>query len=323
MPTDYQTRSLKWPLTLHRFLLSFRRRDDWHRHPIRKSLRYLALAMTAPAAHARWLTLLDSSEAFRLAVRRDSRLLERWQHRSINLRFWARQRLSILASHYQHLKSLLPEASLYRLYAEGEWPMASDTTKDGHLIQLLLALPVVKTHEGELNIIIRIPQCAQLYAMTVTLDPGHDRLLIGCLQGPSTADGLELVKMVTRDCHGLRPKNLLLSAAFALAKVAGLRRVMGVSNQAHAWSRSASVQASYDTFWQESGGLLGRDGFFDLGGHEPHRDELDVSSKRRAAFRQREQLRHSLVRQLGRSFPKRPPALRSPTQSAQLAMAAG
>jgi len=64
----------------------------------------------------------------------------------------------MLAIHYQHLKALLTEASLHRLYAEGEWPVAPDTTKDGRLIHLLLALPVVKPLEGELNIIARIPE---------------------------------------------------------------------------------------------------------------------------------------------------------------------
>lgn len=280
---------------LQRIVESFRRRNDWQS---RRSARvyaaaYAARCLVAPLRHLRWLGLLQAHPVLRAAALRDGRLVERWQHRFISRRFGARKRLDALMDHYGFVVSALPQGLLEHMYADGRVVLAEATMKNGEALRVLLMPPARKGCEGELNMALATADDTLLFSATITVMPSTGELLVGCLQGPNTEDGQERMRLVTRQCHGLRPKNLLLSLLYGFAAARGLPRLRGISNAGHA--RSGRIKASYDTFWVESAGVLARDGFFDLPASEPVRNELDVVSKHRSAFRQREVLRHELV----------------------------
>lgn len=285
---------------LNRMLQSFRDRDDWSRRRSYRAsaLRYALRCLGAPLLHLRWLAVLDSHPGLRAAVRRDGRLIERWQHRFLSRGFGPRRALRTVIDHFGFVSTRLPAGMLERLYVDGRVVLTEAAMKSGEPLRVLLMPPVRKGCEGELNLALATVDDTLLFSATVTLVPSRGELLIGCLQGPSTEDGQERVRTVTRQCHGLRPKNLLLSLLYALAAEHGIRRIRGIGNARHALARSGKVKASYDAFWQESGGVLRRDGFFDLPATEPVRDEQDVASKHRSAFRQREALRHELARRM-------------------------
>ena len=282
-------------IALQRIAQSFRQRNDWQS---RRSARvyaaaYAARCLLAPLRHLRWLGLLQSHPALREAARRDGRLVERWQHRFISRHFGARKRLDALMDHYRFVGSALPHGLLERMYVDGQVVLAEAAMKSGEPLRVLLMPPTRKGCEGELNIALATADDTLLFSATITVLPSTGELLVGCLQGPNTEDGQERVRLVTRQCHGLRPKNLLLSLLYGFAASHGLPRLRGISNDGHA--RSGRIKASYDTFWVESVGVIARDGFFDLPPTEPERSELDVASKHRSAFRQREVLRRELV----------------------------
>jgi uncharacterized protein VirK/YbjX len=280
---------------LQRIVESFRHRNDWRS---RRAMRvyaagYAARCLLAPLRHLRWLGLLQSHPALEAAARRDGRLVERWQHRFVSRRFGVRKRLDALMDHYGFVVSALPQGLLGQLYAEGQVVLAEAAMKNGEPLRVLLMPPTRKGCEGELNVALATADDTLLFSATITVLPSTGELLVGCLQGPNTEDGQERVRLVTRQCHGLRPKNLLLSLLYGFAAAHKLPRLRGISNEGHA--RSGRIKASYDTFWIESGGVLARDGFFDLPSAEAVRDELEVVSKHRSAFRQREVLRRQLV----------------------------
>lgn len=282
-------------IALQWIVQSFRQRNDWQS---RRSARvyaagYAARCLVAPLRHLRWLGLLQTHPALRAAAQRDGRLLERWQHRFISRRFGARKRLDALMDHYGFVVSDLPQGLFERMIADGQVVLAEAAMKNGEPLRVLLMPPTRKGCEGELNIALATADDTLLFSATITLLPSSGELLVGCLQGPNTEDGQERVRQVTRQCHGLRPKNLLLSLLYGFAASHGLSRLRGISNDGHA--RAGRIKASYDTFWIESAGVLSRDGFFDLPANEPERSEIDVVSKHRSAFRQREALRRELV----------------------------
>jgi uncharacterized protein VirK/YbjX len=132
---------------------------------------------------------------------------------------------------------------------------------------------------------------------------GGRTIAIGCLQGAANNAGLDAVRDLTRQCHGLRPKNLLLSMVRAVAEALGMEQVYGVSNGAHVFAGIANkVKADYDGFWLEAGGTETEDGFFELPPREPHRDAADVESKRRSEFRRREALRQQACEKVMAAF---------------------
>ncbi|KAF1008645.1 MAG: hypothetical protein GAK28_01069 [Luteibacter sp.] len=285
---------------LNRMLQSFRDRDDWSRRRSYQAsaLRYALRCLGAPLLHLRWLTLLDSHPGLRAAVRRDGRLIERWQHRFLRRGLGPRRTLRTLLDHFDFVSTRLPAGMLEQLYVDGRVELTEAAMKSGEPLRVLLMPPVRKGCEGELNLALATADDTLLFSATITLVPSRRELLVGCLQGPSTEDGQDRVRTVTRQCHGLRPKNLLLSLLYALAAEHGIRRIRGIGNARHALARSGKVKASYDAFWLESGGVLARDGLFDLPPSEPVRDEQEVASKHRSAFRQREALRHELARRM-------------------------
>jgi len=275
-------------------------RNDWHNHPRLRAARYLLRTATAPRLHRRWLAQLNTT-AMREATLRDGHLFERWQHRWVSRQFGKRERLVRLIDHHGLMPRLLSADDLLRV-CRGETLVAGDAAgKDGKPVQVTVAAPILRCLEGEL-VLGLVWRGTAVFSMTITLCPGRDEVLVGCIQGPRSHDGLGLVRDVTKACHGLRPKDLLLSAVRSVATAAGITRVRGPGNQAHVFGNTHRVKASYDGFWEEAGGTMGADGLYEVSAAEPVRDMQYVPSKHRSAFRAREALRETLCTEVSAFF---------------------
>lgn len=258
-------------------------------------------AVTAPGAlrwRVRWQRLVGEHHALRRAAERDPRLLDRWQHRYLNRHFSPPEKARRLVEHFQSLTRAFSPAALEQIYGTGGLPLGMAALKDGSELQLKLAPPPVWSCEGELDLALSSADCDRLYSVTLTYSASRGELLIGCLQGPWGDEGRAVVREVTRGCHGLRPKNLLMSMVYALAEALDVTTLKGISNQAHPLARTGKIKASYDGFWEEQGGRLSDDGYYCLPAAEAARDEAEVPSRHRAEFRRRESLRQGLVEQL-------------------------
>ncbi|TBR35945.1 MULTISPECIES: VirK/YbjX family protein [Dyella] len=258
-------------------------------------------AVTAPSAlrwRMRWQRLMAEHHALQNAAERDSRLLDRWQHRYLNRHFGPQEKARRLVEHFQSLTSMLTPVALEAIHAQGGLRLGTVVLKDGRELALKLAPPPVWGCEGELDLALSHAECDRLYSLTLTFSATRGELLIGCLQGPWGDEGRDVVRDVTKGCHGLRPKNLLMSMVYPLAETLGLPSIKGISNDAHPLSRTGKIKASYDGFWEEQGGQLGDDGYYRLPAAESPRDESGVASRHRAEFRRRESLRQGLIDQL-------------------------
>ena len=117
-------------------------------------------------------------------------------------------------------------------------------------------------------------------------------IAIGCIQGPDGPNSKDLVRDLTRNMHGMRPKQLMLSLAYAFARQLGIERILAVANAAHPLRRvREKFQADYDAFWLEQKGRNVGDGWFMLPEALSRKSELEVSSHHRSAFRRREAMR--------------------------------
>ncbi|MEI8632719.1 DUF535 family protein [Vibrio sp. PP-XX7] len=93
-------------------------------------------------------------------------------------------------------------------------------------------------------------------------DSNHYHIHVGSLQGPkkTVLTAHEDIKDLTKSCHGLRPKSLILEVLRAIAHAWNITSIEGISNRGHiynAWryrsSKLTEVKFNYDEFWQESG----------------------------------------------------------------------
>jgi len=280
--------------SIFRFARSLRGRGAWHRkrsHVVNAVINYLGRSLTRWRRHDAWLAFLETPPMAGVSSV-DTILTERYQHRYIHKAWSWQKRMDVLRGHYEFALTHFPRPLFHMLYRERTVLLGKVTLRNGEPLSLVLKAPYRRAREGEMTLSLVDHQGMQLsYAAFSFMDDGK-AIAIGCLQGAPNHAGLEAVRELTRQCHGLRPKNLLLSLIRALAEAFEVERVLGISNESHVFAGIADkVKADYNGFWRESGGTETADGFYAMAPHEPVRCETEVESKRRSEFRRREALR--------------------------------
>ncbi|QWT21622.1 VirK/YbjX family protein [Bacillus sp. NP157] len=281
---------------LNAWITSLHDRNDWHDRPLLRAIRYLLKSFCHPVLHARWLMQLQCT-GMHAARRRDGHLLERWQHRWASRTFTPRDRLRRLLDHHAAATGLFGHETLHQLWRGTPFVAGRTTLKDGSHLELWLMAPLLRCLEGELKLALGW-HGEVIFSMTLTLCPGHGDSIVGCIQGANTPGAQEAVRALTRACHGLRPKDFLLSMARALSRAAGIETIRGPGNRHHVLNRTGRLKACYDTFWLEAGATLTKDGMFALSAAEPVRDLALVPSKHRSAARARDALRVDMTQAL-------------------------
>ncbi|MFK2893567.1 VirK/YbjX family protein [Dyella flagellata] len=299
---------------------SLRHRQDWTGPWYKRgitALKYVARSLCLAAQHERFLALIAADPVMRAYRRRDPRLLERHMHRYVNAHWHRRDRLTYLQQHYRFAKAHLP-AGLYELvYATGHASLGSVTAKDGSLLTLCLRPPIYKGCEGELCLQLCDANEEPLYSIVFTVADEQPALMIGCLQGPSGENARDVVRELTRNLHGMRPKQLMLSLVYTFAQQYGIQRLVAISNDAHPLRRSGRpLFSDYDAFWEEQRGERIGGGWYALPGSLTHKSEAEVPSNHRAAFRRREALRREAEGLLADALAQPLPAFRKTDQEA-------
>lgn len=289
-------------MTFQLFLRSLRQRRDWRGSSLKRyaaALKYTARCIRMPRRQSAWLSELYGSPRLLAILAHDPRLHERWHHHYINRRIGRAERMAIISAHYRYAFGHLPAAIVDAVYLRGRHLLGLLPLKDGSELQLELRRPTGRSREGELALCLSNAQGQLLSSVIFSIADDGRTLLIGCLQGAAAELGREAVRELTKQCYGLRPKNLLHSLLLAFGSFTGATRLRGVSNLAHPFAGEADkIKADYDSFWEECQGVLQPDGFYALPAHEPERSEAQVESKHRSAFRRREMLRREACARL-------------------------
>jgi len=279
------------------FQRSLQDRSDWRGGPAKRGVaasKYIVRSALQAQRHAAWLRFLYETPRMTAIVEGDPRLHERPQHNYINRSLRQARCYAIIESHYRYVLAHWPSTLVDRIYTGSGASLGRLTLKDGSEAELQLRVPLGRSREGELALYLLDAAGRALSSIICTLADEGRSLLIGCLQGAAPGLGRDEVREFTKQAHGLRPKNLLLSMVYALAATVGVTDIRGVSNDAHPFSgEDDKIKADYDSFWVECQGERLPDGFYALPLHEPVRDEAQVESKHRSAFRKREALRHT------------------------------
>ncbi|WP_266183852.1 VirK/YbjX family protein [Dyella humicola] len=293
------------------WLGSLRDRSDWVGNAFQRTMmaaKYLVRASSLPREHQRFLAFAQAHPLMRACVKCDPRLLERHLHRFINRHWHRAARLRSLQCHYRHMLHRLPTALFDDIYVRGRATLGQLTLKDGSQLALHLRPPVFMGCEGELCIELSEMDGRPFYRLVITIIDDEPTLAIGCLQGPDGEHARERVRELTRHMHGMRPKQLVLTLAYAFASRCGVRRIMAVGNAGHPLRGRRQFHADYDAFWQEQGGVQARGGWFLMPSTLPHRIESEVPSKHRALYRRRAELRRQAEQMLADAMGDAPAA---------------
>ena len=134
----------------------------------------------------------------------------------------------------------------------------------------------------------------------LTFGKVQQALLIAVIQGPNFEGSKDMVKLLTKKCHGLRPAYLMVEAMKALTKVLGYSALWGIPHKYQNKSRivqSKRYVVDYDAIFAESAGTL-KD-YWELPLHFETKNMDDIPSNKRSMYRKRyamlEQLQENMV----------------------------
>jgi len=179
------------------------------------------------------------------------------------------------------------------------------------------------------------PLCAALFyhpgqrkegLMTVTLFWGEDKLYqmmfwiaknkageyslwIGAMQGPNMEHARDVIKKITKQCHGFRTKNLVLYVTQAAARVMNIRHIYAVTNYGYYANNHVRVdrklKTDFSDFWVEAGGKATEDKRFDeLPLVEPRKTMEEVPTRKRAVYRKRFAMLDEIDMEVGNNMKK-------------------
>ncbi|VEC79477.1 protein YbjX [Raoultella ornithinolytica] len=95
--------------------------------------------------------------------------------------------------------------------------------------------------------------------------------------------------MLTKELHGTRPKNLIISLLYGFLQHSDIKEIYAIDSDFHV--KSEKVQTSYAALWLEVGGEKHRRGWYKLPPQEIKKSIEEVKSKHRSQFIKREGLK--------------------------------
>lgn len=183
-------------------------------------------------------------------------------------------------------KSYRPEAlpQLYDMANFGRTLIAIPLKNGSSIDVKLLASPFQE--EGELMLLMFLGD-KRVYSICFSCtDDG--RAWIGGIQGGKDIDNEE-VKALTKELHGTRPKNLIITLLYGFLAFFNIKEIYAIDSDFHV--KSDRVKTRYSELWLEIGGEKHRRGWYKLPPTEIKKSLEEVKSKHRSQFIKREGLK--------------------------------
>lgn len=163
---------------------------------------------------------------------------------------------------------------------------------------IVLDRPSWFAREGEI-VINLFKDDERIQSLAFTLASLNNQLVIyiGAIQGKHADDNSLLVfKTITKDLHGIRPVNFMITLLKLIADRIGVKAIYAVSDlnrhHHHPYFKGAMPKMlnSYNTAWEEHKGIKLDNGFYHLPVAEQRKIPTDIPSNKRAMYQRRYQM---------------------------------
>ena len=219
------------------------------------------------------------------------------------------ERADIVKDHMNFLVKRLKSDVLLDIYGEKNIPLWEGSDIDGKRFWACIYYEPGQRKEGILSVMLRLDN-EPLYQIIFWIAPDKNNewaMWIGAMQGPNMDNAKEVIKRITKLCHGYRTKNLILYIAQAVARALDLRRIYAVTNYGYYANNHVRVdrklKTSFSDFWTEAGGRPTEDKRFDvLPLTEPRKSMEEVPTRKRAVYRRRFELLDEIDQQVGEAM---------------------
>ncbi len=259
---------------------------------IKQNLRWSVLA----AAHAdrarNWFDVLDTPE---FAKYRDAnpRLAFRPLRPYMSTRWTIARRMEVILGTYRVSEregGALREA----LLRPAPVRIGRFALRDAGDAELFLGRDERFRKEGEITLTARSDALGGvLMSLAFSMEDGSAGrriCYVGCVQGRGGAAAD--IKAATKEMHGVRPRALMVASVQAIARATGCTNLRGASDRIQVHHRKHlidipflhNLSASYDACWNEAGGALAADGWYDLPLRASRRPMSEISSNKRSQY---------------------------------------
>lgn len=234
-----------------------------------------------------WLTAMGNPLLAREFLR-TPRIRQFLYRKYVNRHWRAAQRMEAIEEHYNLVRTTAPLLNL----APDEYIDLVKLDVLQNNLRVVMDRPHWMNREGEMGVSLFLGTERVYTAMFLLRGtPADMKLIIGCVQGKSLDTGSNLYKELTKELHGMRPRDFLLNLVTIISEKLGCREILGISDKAHFskhWYSRAFKHAAYDTIWEEHGGVRTDDRqFFSLPTKIIKRADAEITAKKRALYRRR------------------------------------
>lgn len=201
-------------------------------------------------------------------------------HRFLDKRFNTQQRFDAMCENLLFLPKQLSHLS------PSLWQQPLNLREVIPDFEILLNLNGCQPMEGYWALELRYKPKNQLIYL-LTFGKLDDALLIASVQGPNFEGSKEIVKQLTKACHGLRPAYLMVEVMKGFTHILGYSKLLGIPQKYQNKSRfvqSKGYVVDYDAIFSEAGGTQADYWVLPF---ESDRNLEDVPSKKRSMYRKR------------------------------------
>lgn len=219
-------------------------------------------------------------------------------HKYCDRRFGKSERLSAMLYTLSHFEKLVGNAFSNRLLQEKYIPLL----KIDDELSLNINLNDIEPAEGYFAISLRY-QGKRVYDASFTLVESN-KLVIASIQGSNSENAQELIKIVTKKLHGVRPMYMLVYLFKMLSEYYGLQ-LCGIPHKCqvkYRFNDNTRLLFNYDDFWKENSAILKEDYWY-LNNQIEMKSLDDIPSKKRSMYRKRYEMFDELSRNIKNMLP--------------------
>lgn len=270
-----------------------------------KYIRYILRSLLDWRVNSSWVSYLNSSPEIKVWKDNYGALLYlKVQYPYLSGCFNTNKVLLCLKQHYDWFFANIH--SSYHLDQEVKiWihEIKNESTSD--LLEMYLKFKADFVHEGEVSLLLKLNHEIQ-YSVSFSSILENERKIffVGGLQGGKPdITSPEIIKKLTKQLFGLRPKQLMIHALSSLADFYQIDDIIGVSNQNHPFSYSrrkskrARIKTKMDDFWMDFDAEIDAHSNYVF---KPLNNQInldEIASKKRSQYRKRQLILDDLVRQ--------------------------
>lgn len=202
-----------------------------------------------------------------------------------------KDKFKYLKSHYNYILENFNKKSLENIYLTNNTSLITFDIEDIGKISVKLCYIGSLGKEGEMTLLLELNE-KELYSIAFSFFESLNikEFIICGIQSRNDID-TELIKLITKKLHGVRPRNYLffvirqICNELSLNTIKAIRTDFHVANCSHV-NKTGKFMADYNLYWEEENGIKGEI-FYTLPIIESRKSMEEIASKKRSMYNKR------------------------------------